>query len=98
MELLVEERGRAPSQEQQAWGRVAQGASHLQGDPVLDQQANLDVHEVEVLLQLLIRADLPDHFFLQLQQLRLSREVLLTLVQEVSEFPDHRKGRVACVH
>jgi len=47
-------------------GRVDRWAPHLQGDPILYQQANLDVHEVEVLLQLLIGPDLPDHLFLEL--------------------------------
>jgi hypothetical protein len=47
-------------------GAAGLGAAHLQGDAVLDEQTNLDVHEVEVLLQLLVRADLPNHFLLEL--------------------------------
>lgn len=55
-------------------------APHLQGGPVLDQQADLDVHEIEVLLELLIGPDLPNHFLLELQQLGLRQEVLLALI------------------
>lgn len=69
--------------------RVGQWAPHLQGDPILHQQANLDVHEIEVLLQLLIGPDLPDHLFLELQQLCLSQEVLVALIQEVGESAYH---------
>lgn len=72
-------------------------APHLQGDPVLYQQADLDVHEVEVLLQLLIGPDLPDHLFLELQQLGLSQEVLLALIQEVGKSAYHAERRMRCV-
>lgn len=73
-------------------------APHLQGDPVLDQQADLDVHEVEVLLELLIGPDLPNHFLLELQQLGLRQEVLLALIQEVGKFAHQAERRMGCVH
>lgn len=76
------------------WGRVG---PHLQGDPVLYQQANFDVHEIEVLLKLLIGPDLPDHLFLELQQLCFSQEVLLALIQEVGKSPNHTERGVGCV-
>lgn len=74
--------------------RVGRRAPHLQGDPVLYQLADLDVHEVEVLLQLLIGPDLPDHVFLEPQQLCLSQEVLLALVQEVGKSAHHAERGV----
>lgn len=73
-------------------------APHLQSDPVLHQQANLDVHDVEVLLQLLIGSDLPNYLFLELQQLCLSQEVLLALIQEMGKSADHTERRVGCMH
>ena len=41
------------------------GEDILQGDPVLDQQTNLDVHHVQVLLHLLVRPDVLDNLCLQ---------------------------------
>ena len=42
------------------------GGEHvLEGYPVLDQQANLDVHHVQVLFNLLVRSDVLHHLRLQ---------------------------------
>ena len=60
------------------------GGEHvLEGYPVLDQQANLDVHHVQVLFHLLVRSDVPHHLRLQ----------LLTLWEEGREERNGGEGR-----
>lgn len=53
----------------------------LQSDPVLHQQSNLDVHQVQVFLQLLVGPDLRHHFFAQPRYLQLLLEIQVALVQ-----------------
>lgn len=85
------------SQKQLARGRMGSRRPHLQGDPALHQQANLDVHEIEVLFQPLVGPDLPDHLFLEPQQLCLSQEVPLALIQEVDKPTNHAEWGVGHV-
>lgn len=53
----------------------------LQCDPVLHQEPNLDVHQVQVFLQLLVAPDLGHHFSPQSCDLQLLLEIQVTLVQ-----------------
>ena len=73
---------------------LAVGHHLLQRDLVLHQQADLDVHQVEVVLQLLVGADVGDHLLAQPHQVQLLLEVLVTVVQQVDELPNHAHGGV----
>lgn len=66
----------------------------LQGDPVLHQKANFDIHQVEVILQLLVGADLGDHLLSQPHQLQLLLKVLVAVVQQMDELPHHCHWRI----
>ena len=68
----------------------------LQRDLVLHQQADLDVHQVEVVLQLLVGADVGHHLLAQPHQVQLLLEVLVAVVQQVDKLPNHSHGRVVC--
>lgn len=72
-------RGQAPKD---PWGAhmAAAHPTDLQCDPVLHQEPNLDVHQVEVLLQLLVGPNLGHHLFSQPCHLQLLLEVQVTLV------------------
>lgn len=61
----------------------------LERDLVLHQQANLDVHQVEVVLQPLVGADVGHHLLAQAHHLQLLLEVLVAVVQQVDELPHH---------
>ena len=86
---LAEQAG-ALQQSRMRWPR---SPPYLQRDPVLDQQPNLDVHEVQVTLQLPAGADPLHHLLLQPQHLRLLPEVVLALLQQVDEAPDDAQRR-----
>lgn len=68
---------------------LAVGHHLLQRDLVLHQQADLDVHEVQVVLQLLVGADFGDHLLAETHELQLLLEVLVAVVQQVDELPHH---------
>ena len=61
----------------------------LQRDPVLHQEPDLDVHQVQILLQLLIAPDLGHHFLPQSGYLQLFLEIQVALVQQVYKFADY---------
>lgn len=69
---------------------LAVGHHLLKGDLVLHQQADLDVHQVQVVLQLLVGADVCDHLFTEPHQFQLLLEVLVTVIQQVDKLPHHR--------
>ncbi|KAG7218837.1 hypothetical protein INR49_019679, partial [Caranx melampygus] len=59
---------------------------------VPDQQADLQVHQVQVGLQLSVEADAPDNLLPQTQKLRLLSDVTVTQVEQMNKFSDHRQG------
>lgn len=63
---------------------------YLQRSTVADQQPNLQVHQVQVGLQLSVEANASHHLLPQTQQLRLLSDVTIPEVEEVNELPDHR--------
>eukprot|EP00047_Mylnosiga_fluctuans_P017365 m.60699 g.60699 ORF g.60699 m.60699 type:complete len:1359 (-) comp7043_c0_seq2:287-4363(-) len=67
----------------------------LEVDAVLDEQADLDVHLVQVRLQLVALLDLQHDLLLELLQLQLLGKIGVALVQQVQEPPHRRDGRVA---
>lgn len=64
----------------------------LQSDPVLHQQSDLNVHQVEVLLQLLTGPDLGHHLLPQPCHLQLLLEVQVALVQQVHKLAHNIQG------
>lgn len=65
------------------------GMPNLQRDPVLHQETNLDVHQIQVFLHLLIGANAGDHFLPQLGHLLLFLKVQSALLQEVDKLAHH---------
>lgn len=61
----------------------------LQRDPVLHQEPDLNVHQVQVFLQLLIAPDLRHYFLPQPGHLQLFLEIQVALVQQVYKFADY---------
>lgn len=66
----------------------------LQCDPVLHQEPDLNVHQVQVFLQLLIASDLGHHFLPQSGYLQLFLEIQVALVQQVYKFADYSQWGV----
>ena len=69
----------------------------LQRDLVLHQQSDFDIHEVEVVLQLLVGTDEGDDLLAHLHEIKFLLEVLITLVQEVDKLSDHNHRRVLSI-
>ena len=67
---------------------------NLQGDPVLHKEADLDVHQVQVFLHLLVGSDLGDHFLPQTRHVLFLLQVKAALLQQVDELAHHGERRV----
>lgn len=65
------------------------GNANLQSDPVLYQQTNLNVHQVQVFLHLLIGANIGDHFLPKPRHLLLFLKVQGALLQQVNKLAHH---------
>lgn len=70
----------------------------LQRRSVSDQQADLQVHQIQVCLQLSVEADTPHHFLPLTKKLRLLSDVTIAQVKQVNELPDDRQGGRVRVH
>lgn len=70
-------------------GRRCVAERHLQRGSVPDQEADLQVHHVQVRLQLVVEADAPHHLLPQAQLLRLLSDVNVAQVEQVNKLPDH---------
>lgn len=67
---------------------------YLKCDFVFHQQPNFDVHEIEIILQLLIGPEQSHNLLTQLHQIQLLLKVLVTLIQQVDKLPNHHHGRL----
>lgn len=75
--------------------------SNLESDTVADQQTDLQVHKVQVCLQLSVGADGTHHLLPQAKQLPLLTDIIVPQFQQVGKLPHHRQRRstgVHCVH
>lgn len=72
--------------------------SDLQRGSVSDQEPDLQVHQVQIGLQLPVEADAPHHFLSQAQKLRLLSDVTVSQIEQVKELPDHRQGGRVRMH
>lgn len=62
---------------------------NLQSDPVLHQQTNLYVHQVQVFFHLLIRANICHHFLPKPRHFLLFLKVQGALLQQVDKLAHH---------
>lgn len=72
--------------------------SDLERDTVADQQADLQVHEVQVRLQLPVGADGAYHFLSQTQQLPLLADIFIPQFQQVGKLAHDRQRGGTGVH
>lgn len=75
--------------------------SDLERDTVADQHADLQVHEVQVCLQLSVGADGAHHLLSEAQQLPLLADIVIPQFQQVGKLAHHRErgsSGVYCVH
>lgn len=63
--------------------------ANLQSDPVLHQQSNLYVHQVQVFLHLLIGANIGDHFLSKTCHFLLFLKVQGALLQQMDKLTHH---------
>lgn len=63
--------------------------TNLQRNPVLHQETNFNVHQIQVFLHLLIGANAGGHFLPQLGHLLLFLEIQRALLQQVDKLAHH---------
>lgn len=71
---------------------------YLQCNFIFHQQSNFDIHEIEVILQLLIRTNKRDDLFSHLHKIKLLLKILVTLVEQVNKFSDHNHRRILSIN
>ncbi|KAL0617883.1 Zinc finger protein [Plecturocebus cupreus] len=60
-------------------------------------KSNFDIHEIEVILQLLVRTNEGNNLFPHLHKVKLLLKILVTLVQQVDKFSDHNHRRILSI-